>query len=387
MRGSIRTRRTKAGAKRYDVIFRAAGKQRWRTFQKKRDADRFLAETVTKVHDGSFQEVRPEFMSRVFQAWLQHLETRVKMGEVKASTAATYRCGVQVHLGPMLGAYRSDELTPLLMQKKWRAPMADKIAAGRMAKKSYNNLHTLLRAILTWAREPAQRYLAHDPLVGQKRLKLKRGNADFLQEDDIKALLEAAADVPTENAVVHLGLFAGLRRGEIFALRWADIEWGDGKIGGRVHVRRSIYRGVVTSPKSTKSERLVDVPQRVLDVLEEQRVSSPALGTGYVFRTGTGTPLDPGSWYKRTFRQLCYRAGLRGSINLHSLRHTYASLLLRQGESLKYVSDQLGHASIQTTCDVYGHVLESQSQDAMARLNRLIPVAGVRRELRVVRSI
>jgi len=220
---------------------------------------------VKSVQDGTYQEIRPVLMRDVFTAWLSDLDTRVKLEQLKESTAETYRCGVDVHFVPAFGDVKSAELTASVMAK-WRNSMADKVASGKMARKTFNNLFNQLHAILRWAREPAQSYLAHDPLIGQKRLKLKRREASFLEDEQIKALLEAAAGSPEENAIIHIALFAGLRRGELFALSWRDVEWGDGA-GDRLRIRRSIYRGVVTAPKTATGERNVDVPRRVLDLL------------------------------------------------------------------------------------------------------------------------
>jgi integrase len=116
--------------------------------------------------------------------------------------------------------------------------------------------------------------------------------------------------------------------------------------GEWVWVRRSVYQGAVTSPKTAHSERPLDVPQPILDELAVYREMWPPKDPGYVFRTAAGKPLDPDNWYKRRFLPTLERAGLR-RVGVHALRHTYASLLINQGESIKYVSRQLGHASIQ----------------------------------------
>jgi len=94
-------------------------------------------------------------------------------------------------------------------------------------------------------------------------------------------------------------------------------------------------------------------------------------------------PLDPGNWYRHTFAKIRKRAELPETIGLHSLRHTYASLLINQGENPKYISAQLGHASTAFTMDVYGHLFRKTSDAAMGRLNEMIPVP-VRAGLRVV---
>ena len=94
----------------------------------------------------------------------------------------------------------------------------------------------------------------------------------------------------------------------------------------------------------------MDVPRRVLDALERHKEHRPPIDGDYVFRTEEGTSNDPDNWYKRDFPAIRKRAKLR-SIGLHALRHTYASLLINQGEGIKYVSRQLGHASISTTLD------------------------------------
>jgi integrase len=117
---------------------------------------------------------------------------------------------------------------------------------------------------------------------------------------------------------------------------------------------------------------VVDVTQRTLDELAVYREIFPLLGEGFIFRTAKGTLFDPDNWYKRRFWPLLEAAGLR-KVGLHALRHTYASLLINQGESIKYVSKQLGHASIQITADLYSHLFRETSLAAMQRLERSIP--------------
>lgn len=381
MRGSIQVRTLKDGTRRYHAVWRAGGKQHRKAFAKRKEASRFLAETVAAVHEGSWHETRPALMQDVFKLWLENLETRVMMGEVKASTQSTYRCNVRKHLGPAFGEYRSDHLTPRVVAG-WRRRMAEKIAAGAMSAKSYNNLHNLLHQILTWARHPAQGFIAHDPLIGVKRLRVRHREAEYLEDSDMQALLAAVANDPEANAIIHIALFGGLRRGEAFGLQWHDLEPFQETTGGRLHVRRSVYKGDVTAPKTEAGERIVDVPQRVLDAIARHGETCPAVGDGFIFRTSKGAPIDPNSWYMRRFVKIREEAGLRSTVGLHSLRHTYASLLIRQGENPKYVSAQLGHSSTSFTMDRYGHLFEASSAEAMQRLEKLAPTGRPR--LRVV---
>jgi integrase len=332
----------------------------------------FLTTVVKSVHDGTYQDVKPALMKDVLDRWLTHsMEVRRKLGQLKPSTEKSYRSMVATHFQPAFGDYRSDQLSAAVIAD-WVKTKADDVDAGTVTKKTYNNLLNLLHAILAWARHPAQRYLAHDPLTGQKRLTLERPERDFLEDADITALLQAAGST-TNEAILHLALFGGLRRGEIFSLKWQDIDWGDGKRGGRVLVQRSIYQGAITAPKTATSERSVDVPQRLLDVLKRHQKECPPLEGDFVLRTTTGTPMDGDNFGKRILPEILTRAKLR-SIGLHALRHTYTSLLIRQGENLKYVSKQLGHASIKLTADLYGHLFKETSTTAMRRLDKMIPV-------------
>jgi integrase len=369
MAGSIQTRTVKDGTKRYDVVYRVGGKQRWKTFRRWKDADRFRTDTAKDVQDGTYVHVRPLAMGDVFDRWLSHsLEVRLKQGLLKPSTAKSYRSMVETHLRPAFADHRSDRLTADAVGE-WVRARADEIAAGELAPKFYNNLVNLMHVILAWARERGQRYLAHDPLADVHRLPLLRAEVEYLEPGEVAELL-AAAQAP-DDALLYLAAYSGLRRGELFGLQWADLD----EAGAQLRVRRSIYQGAVTRPKTKNSERAVDLPARIVEILKAYRKSYPPLDGDYVFRTSTGAPIDPDNWYKRSFVPLVARAGLR-PIGLHALRHTYASLLINQGESIKYVSRQLGHASIQITADTYGHLFKETSVSAMNRLALRIPVAA-----------
>jgi len=351
-------------------VWRANGRQKWKAFTRRKDAERYLATVVKAVHDGTYQDVHHLPMTAVFDRWLaSSLELRVKQGLLKPSTAKSYRSMLDTHLRPVFGEYRSDRLTHAAVSQ-WARTMADAIAEGSLAPKYYNNLLNLLHSIVAWARHPAQGYLAHDPLLGQKRLPKPRVERDFLEPHEIEVLLAHA--IPPHDTILHLAVFTGLRRGELFALQWGDLDWGGNVEGGRIWVKRSVYQGDVTTPKTEQSTRPVDVTQRTLDQLAAYRAVFPPFDPGYVFRTAKGTPLDPDNWCKRHFLPLLERAGLR-KIGLHALRHTYASLLINQGESIKYVSRQLGHAAIQITADLYGHLFRETSIVAMRRLELYMP--------------
>jgi integrase len=370
--GNIIVRTVTDGSKRYDADYRAvdveSGKivQKRKTFTKRKAAEAFLAATVVSVNNGAWQDVSPQLMTVVFDRWdAESLTMRLKQQDVKPSTARSYRSMVREHFVPSFGAIRSDRLRAPVLEA-WARARADEIGEGTLAAKTYTNLLNLLHAILKWAR--SQDYLgAHDPLAELKRLPGTQIERAFLEVDHIPELLTAADDI-RDSTVVALAVYSGLRRGELFGLQWGDIDWS-----GRIAVRRSWCQGELTSPKSKRSRRQVDVPASLLMTLAIYKAYYPPLPGDFVFRTEAGAALDSDNFHKRVMVPMLGRVADLPPINgLHGLRHTYASLLINQGASLKYVSAQLGHASIALTADLYSHIFKETGTAEMLKLDARI---------------
>ena len=166
-------------------------------------------------------------------------------------------------------------------------------------------------------------------------------------------------------------LRAGLRAGEIIGLQPGDIDF----TSGFIYIRRTIVNGRITTPKSGKA-RKVDISRQLAETLNEHllEVKKEKLQKGWkelptwLFYNEMGNHIDPDHLRKRCFYKSLEKAGLR-RIRFHDLRHTFASLLLAQGESLTYVRDQLGHSSIQTTLDTYGHLVPGSNRGAVDKLD------------------
>ena len=365
---------TKERETRYDCFWRTNGKLRSKTVATKHDATRFLATVVTEAHNGTYQQTRPVTMNVVFDEWEKHLDVKLQQGRLKPSTKKAYLSMLRKHLRPAFGTCRSDRLSEHVVLE-WERRYAALLAAGTVSAKYYNNLRGTLSVVLTWARQRGQRYLTHDPLSDIKPVPVERRERRFLEPEEITRLLDATKD-PRDQTILYLFTYSGLRRGELFGLRWSDLD----EHTNRLRVRRSLFQGEVTRPKTTHSERTVDIPESIVNRLRAYRETDPPLKKGYMFHSHTGSPMDPDNWYKRVFVPTAARAGLRAvdeeddgpAVGIHTLRHTYASLLINQGESIKYVSRQLGHASINITADLYGHLFRETSVSAMERLTQRV---------------
>ena len=175
------------------------------------------------------------------------------------------------------------------------------------------------------------------------------------------------------HAITYMGLHTGMRRGELCALKWKDIDLDLGAI----HVNRALYRrrGIdyISSPKTRWGRRAIALsPQTVLFLKEElQKQFDNRLFYGYrldqdspVFRyTYNGEPIQPNA-LTHTFKRICIVVGL-GTTKFHDLRHTHAVMLLKQGVHPKIVQERLGHSSISVTMDIYSHVIPSMQEEAI----------------------
>jgi integrase len=162
----------------------------------------------------------------------------------------------------------------------------------------------------------------------------------------------------------------GLRQGELLALQWDDVN-----LRGRfLEVRRNFTHGRLTTPKSGESRR-VDLSRELMATLEalqlDRQLDATAHGQdavpSWVFCNPQGKPFHQ-NWVRLQFFRLLKGAGVR-QVRFHDLRHTFASLLLQNGESPVYVKEQMGHCSIQVTVDCYGHLLPGGNKQAVDRLD------------------
>ena len=161
-------------------------------------------------------------------------------------------------------------------------------------------------------------------------------------------------------------LRSGIRKGELIALKWGDIQFGesDEDPNRYILVQRNYSHGRFTSPKSKKSRR-VDLSRQLRAALLELRdtrllpammAGKTGIGDDLVFPSQVGTVVKPDNIVPRYMEPALENAGLR-RFRFHDLRHTFGSLLIQDGASLAYVKEQMGHSSIQITVDTYGHLI------------------------------
>ena len=196
-----------------------------------------------------------------------------------------------------------------------------------------------------------------------------------LDPAQVRAFLAAATD--EVRPLFTVAVMAGLRLGELLALRWNDVDL-DGAVltvrRSRGRVRRADgYEFQEGQPKGKKSRRV----ELSRDVVQTLRGLPSRFAGGRVFERN-GKPYDANNLTKRGFVRALRHAGLL-KIRFHDLRHTYAALLIAAGAHPKYIQAQLGHASITTTLNTYGHLLPKEFRGESDRLSRLVfgEIAGV----------
>jgi len=287
----------------------------------------------------------------------------------KFSTARIYGANLKRHVFPILGG----KPVSTLCRTDCRALIAACREKG-LSPKTLENISHTISSVLTQAVE--DELLPANPAL---RLGRYYRNGDHpraeihpLTREEVALFLETAKQhAPGEHPLFLCALRTGMRLGELLGLQWGDVDFH----GRFIEVRRNRVAGRVTTPKNGKTRR-VDMSDQLAGALRALLTARKAetLRSGWgqvpewVFCNESGGPLDGDNLRHRVFYKLLAKAGLR-RIRFHDLRHTYASLLIAQGESLAYVRDQLGHASIQLTVDTYGHLVPGANRQAVNRLD------------------
>ncbi len=220
-----------------------------------------------------------------------------------------------------------------------------------------------------------------NPVTGiTRRLGLERDKEQVtpMSIEEVRTFLEACAQYRPEHYPLFLfALRTGTRMGELLGLQWGDIDWN----GEFVEIKRSFKNGVFNKTKSGKGRR-VDMSDQLHKALMRlySQIKKEALAAGkggevvkYVFHRNS-KPIAQTS-LRNIFKGLLVKAGMR-DMRFHDVRHTYASMLLSNGQSPVYVKEQMGHSSITITVDIYGHFIPSSNRDAVNKLDEMTAPSG-----------
>jgi len=234
--------------------------------------------------------------------------------------------------------------------------LADRLLGEGLDPSTVRNVLMPLRVMFRRAIEDGD--LAVNP-TGHLRLPAVRGRRERIASPEEAALLLAALP-DRDRAVWAAALYAGLRRGELMALRWEDVDLAKGLI----HVERAYDEkgGIHIEPKSRAGRRTIPIIGTLRDELLAHK-SRDGRDSGLVFGS-TDKPFVTSNLWRRA--QVAWRHAGLNPIGLHEARHTFASTLIAAGVNAKAITTYMGHASIQTTYDLYGKLMPGSEAESAA---------------------
>jgi integrase len=327
-----------------------------KTFSTLAEARAWRSETQTGVRRGTLRapaHTTVEDAADELVAGMTSGRVRTRSGDrYKPSAIRSYEAALRDHIVPRLGRMRLADVQHRDVQR-----IADDLLSKRRDPSTIRNALMPLRVIFRRALEDGD--LVVNPCA-HLRLPAVRGRRERIASpNEAQRLLATLAE--RDRPVWATALYAGLRRGELMALRWEDVDLAAGVI--RVERSYDDKDRVEIEPKSRAGRRTVPIVGALRDVLVDHKARQ-AYDGGLVFGSSAGTPFVPSNLWRRAQRAWKH-AGL-DSIGLHEARHTFASVLIAAGVNAKAITTYMGHASIQTTYDLYGKLMPGAESEAAA---------------------
>ena len=351
--------------------------QKWHTVKgTKRNADRELREILTTLDKGIYVEPTPMTLSECLRVWL---DTYVTI-HTTLRTQESYLSIIESHLIPALGSIPLTHLKPEHLQAYYKRALSAGRCDGKggLSARSVLYHHRILSKALSHALKLG--------LIGRNVAEIAdpprpaRITMNTLTQQNVSRFLDTAQDNPQFYVFFSTLLYTGLRRGELLALRWRNLDLDFATL----YVLESGYKlgdGTydIKEPKTPHSRREVSLPPSLALLLRQYRedqgklaetLGKPFTEDDFVFCHPDGRPLNP-NHITRTFAKTLKKAGIP-HVRLHDLRHTHATLMLKAGIHPKIVSERLGHASISITLDTYSHVVPGLQKAAAERFDKML---------------
>lgn len=330
------------------------GSERSKTFTRRVDAERFLAGIEVEKARGSW--IDPELSKLRFDDW-----ARRWMGtttHLKPKTVSGYESLLRSRILPTFGAAPLGSIRPIDL-REWLSNLQ---AVGLSASRCRAAYH-LVGAILQTAVEDGR--IATSPCVGIKLPRLPQLDMSYLEPGKLRDLLVATDS--HHRVFVQVLATGGLRFGEAAALRVGRCDLARSRIviaESLADVSGTLHFG----PPKTHQRRVVHLPGAVCENLAAHLDSIDDDGATLVFQSPRGGPIRYSNFSRRVWKPTLERAGLP-DMGLHALRHTCAAMLIAQGAHPKAIQSHLGHQSITTTLDRYGHLFEDVHERLAERVD------------------
>lgn len=341
------------------VFSKRDGRKIRKTFARESEAKTWRADALAALVRGGLRAARPVTVEEAWDRWYRGAldgSIRNRSGDrFKPSALRSYERAMRLRILPEFGTRKIPDVQQADLQD-----FADELMAAGKYPSTIKVTFLPLRAV--FGRAVAHGQLVVNPCDGLKLPAVRGGRERVASPQEAERLVGAA---PREDrAIWATALYAGLRRGELLALRAEDVDLASGVI--RVERGWDEKEGEIEL-KTRAGRRRVPVPPILRDALANHRMAVPRSGSALIFGRSESLPFYPKSLQERADRQWS-GAGLE-RITLHECRHTFASLMIAAGVNAKALQTFMGHSSIQVTFDLYGHLMPGSEAEAAALLD------------------
>jgi integrase len=341
-----------------DVWDAQTGRRIRRTFPTKIAGKRWRQDAIVALRAGKLAEAKPNTTLReACEAWLTHARAGIvrRRGgeEYKPDTVRAYEQSLRLRVYPQLGETPFYRLRRVHLQD-----LVDGLLAHGVAPATVKTAMGALGAI--YARAVQRDELDVSPTRAVKLPTIRNGRMRFASPPEASALLAAVPE--RDRAVWATAFYAGLRRGELMALRWADVDLK----GGTIDVHRSWNMERGPSDTKNRDRRRVPIATALREYLAAQQLRQPP-SVELCFGRADGRPFRPDRLQERA-DQAWQTTGLQ-RLTLHDARHTFASLMIAARVNAKALSTYMGHSTIAMTYDRYGHLMPGSEAEAAGLLD------------------
>ena len=326
----------------------------------KREAEKVLHERLARLNRAAEGTESGKRLGEWLDEWMELYQKGLS-----PSTAADYRWRIGRYIQPELGTEPLKSLDGVTLQRYVNRLAASSPLSGQaLSAKSIRNIFNLLHAALETA--VTLRMIRYNPCEGVHLPRLIKPKEAVLSPEMVQKLLSAAYGTDV-YLILILGFALGLRRGEMAALRWPDIDLDKGIV--HIHLNRVNAGGKVIerSPKTSAGVRDIDLGDRLVQILAAYREEANG---PFVLSRADGQPYSPDT-LTRKFKRFLERNGLP-DIRLHDMRHINATLLCEAGVDPKTAQVRLGHASITTTLGIYVHTTDGLCRQAADKIDKIL---------------